>query len=479
MFKKVWSKKPPQKLKSGQLLVVVLIFGAVFLTILGSVIGYIVTQNQLVNQRVQLQKASDIAEAGLNYYKWFLAHNPNDITDGTGLPGPYVHTFYDPEGGAIGEFSLEISNSIYCGSTASIDVSSTGYTFQDDSVKQTITARYSRPTVAEYSFIINSEVWAGPDREIIGPYHSNQGIRMDGTNRSIVTSNQENWFCKSTFGCSPEAVKDGVFTTTANSNPALFSFPSAPISFEGITVDLKDMKDQAVDAGGIFLPKSSGYGYQIILNANKTITVRQVTGVTSYQGYTLEDSWQPENNVISASTLIGNYTISDSCPLIFVEDKVWLEGVVEGKVTLAAANISNPISTLDIILNDNITYASATSSGLLAIAENNVLLGLKVPNNMFLNGIFIAQNGRLGRNHYTASKLPNSLKPYVTRDSVTMNGTTVSMGRVGTQWTSGGVAVSGFLNRYNSYDRNLVYNPPPMIPKTSDVYTISDWSNGR
>lgn len=472
-------KKPPQKLKSGQLLVVVLIFGAVFLTILGAVIGYIVTQNQLVNQRVQLQKASDIAEAGLNYYKWFLAHNPNDITDGTGLPGPYNHTFYDPEGGAIGEFSLEISDSIYCGSTASIDVSSTGYTFQDSDVKQTITARYSRPTVAEYSFIINEQVWAGADREIIGPYHSNQGIRMDGTNRSIVTSGEGDWLCTSTYGCSPDSVQDGVFTTTANSNPALFSFPSPPISFDGITVDLKDMKDQAIDAGGIFLPKSSGYGYQITLNANNSITVRKVTNVTSYQSYTLEESWQTEGNVISASTLVGNYNISESCPLIFVEDKVWLEGVVGKKVTLAAANITDPNSNLDIILNNNITYASATSSGLLAIAENDVLLGLKVPNDMYLNGIFIAQNGLLGRRHYESGRLPTALRPYVFRNSVTMNGTTVSAGRVGTQWTSSGVAVSGFLNRFNSYDRNLVYNPPPMIPKTSDVYTISDWSNGR
>ncbi len=473
------NKKLPQKLKQGQLLVMVLIFGAVFLTILGSVIGYIVTQNQLVNQRVQLQKASDIAEAGLNYYKWFLAHNPDDVTDGTGVSGPYVHTFYDPEGDAIGEFSLDVSDSIYCGSTASIDVSSTGHTFQDPDVKQTITARYSRPTVAEYSFIINSPVWAGADREIIGPYHSNQGIRMDGTNRSIVTSGQENWLCTSSFGCSPNSIKGGVFTSTTNANPALFSFPSAPISFEGITVDLKDMKDQALAAGGIFIPKSSAYGYQIILNANNSITVKKVTGVVSYQGYSLEDGWKQEENVISASTLVGNYNISESCPLIFVEDKVWLEGVVGKKITLAAADINNASPKINIILNDNITYVSATSSGLLAIAENNVLIGLKVPNDMYLNGIFIAQNGLLGRNHYEQSKLSNALKTYVTRNSVTMNGTTVSAGRVGTQWTSGGNIVSGFKNRYNSYDRNLVYNPPPMIPKTSDVYTISDWSNGR
>jgi hypothetical protein len=114
----------------------------------------------------------------------------------------------------------------------------------------------------------------------------------------------------------------------------------------------------------------------------------------------------------------------------------------------------------------------------LAIAEADVLIGISVPNNMTANGIFIAQNGRFGRNHYRESGtygLPNELDPFVFRNSLTMNGTIVSNGRVGTQWTSGAVPISGFLVNNNSYDRNLVASPPPLIPKTSDVYQITDW----
>ncbi len=462
----------------GYLLVTVLVFGAILFVIISSFFGYIVTQSQLVNQKVDIQKSIDIAEAGLNYYKWFLAHYPNDTTDGTGAPGPYVHTYNDSEGGPIGEFSLQVSSSTYCGDISAIDVTSTGHTYQNPSVSRVITARYARPTVAEYSYIINSNVWAGADRTIIGPYHTNGGVRMDGTNNSVVTSGQSTWTCTSSFGCSPNATRNGVFTTTANANPALFSFPSAPINFTGLTIDLSQMMDRAQNAGGLYLVPSGNYGYQIIFNSNNTVTVRRVTNTTQYTGYTTEHGTQQERNVISATSLVGTYTIPTACPLIFVQDKVWLEGVVDKKVTIAAANIASPAINPSIILNNNITYTTASSSGLLAIAEEDVLVGVNVPNNMTLNGIFVAQNGRFGRNHYDSS-LPNSLDSYILRNSLTMNGTIVSNGRVGTQWTSGGVAVSGFLNRNNSYDRNLVLNPPPLVPKTSDVFEISDWREVR
>lgn len=466
------------KLNQGFLLVTVLVFGSVLFVIISSFVGYVVTQNHLINQRVQIQKATDIAEAGLNYYKWFLTHYPEDPTNGTGVPGPYVHTYYDPEGSAIGEFSLDVDDSVFCGDVASMEITSTGYTYQDPTVKKTISARYSRPTVAEYSYIINSNVWAGADRTIIGPYHSNQGIRMDGTNQSVVTSGKDEWLCQSRYGCTPDATKDGVFTTTANANPALFVFPSTPIDFAGLLIDLAKMKDRAENAGGIYLPPSGGAGYRVVFNANDTVTVSRVTPVAPYYGY--YNSWKTEQNVIASVSNTVTYNISPSCPLIFVQDKVWLEGVVNKKVAIAAADLSSAANSPSIILNGNITYTSATTSGLLAIAENEVLFGLVVPNNMVLNGIFIAQQGRVGRNHYVSSgtyKLPDSLTSYVFRNSLSINGTVMSEGSVGSQWVNAGVPVSGFYNRYNSYDRNLVLNPPPLIPKTSDVFRMSDWKS--
>lgn len=466
----------------GYLLVLVLVFGSIFFLITSSFVGYIVGQSKVITQRVDMQRSIDIAEAGLNYYKWYLAHYPGDTTNGTGAPGPYIHAYYDPEGAAIGEFSLDVNSTAFCGDVASIEVSSTGTLYDDPAIARTVTARYARPSVAEYSYIINSDVWAGSDRVIVGPYHSNGGIRMDGTNNSTVTSGQSTWNCNSSFGCSPAGNRNGVFTTTINPNQALFSFPSAPISFAGLTIDLAQMRDRAQNAGGIYIPPSGVSGYRVTFNSNNTITVRRVTNTTQYWGYTSESGWQQERHVIANTNLVGTYPISSSCPLIYVQDKVWLDGVVGSKVTIAAADVTSTAIDPSIIINDNITYTSASTSGLLAIAEEDVLIGLSVPTDLNLNGIFVAQNGRFGRNHYCTNcvssgnkGLPSSLDTYVLRNMLTINGTIVSFGREGTQWNSSGVTVSGFANRFNSYDRNLVASPPPLVPKTSDVFVVTDW----
>jgi hypothetical protein len=475
---------------AGFLMVLVLVFGSVLFTIASSFIVFIVTQSRLIEQKVQLESAGQIAEAGLNYYKWYLAHFPNDVTNGTGLPGPYVGVYNDPEGGAIGEYSLSIASTTYCGSIASIDVTSTGHTYENPAVTRQISARYARPTVAEFAFILNSSVWAGPDRTINGPYHSNGGIRMDGTHNSVVTSNVATWNCDSSFGCSPSGNRNGVFTTTANANPALFEYPSAPINFAGLTVDLATMQTRAQNNGGLYIAPSGASGYRVVFNAAGTVSVYRVTSTYLYWGYTTESGWQQERNVYNANTLVGTYAIPATCPLIFVEDKVWLEGTVRDRVALAAADLDTSGVNPSIILKNNITYVSATSSALLAVAEQDVLIGVDVPDDMSINGIYIAQNGRYGRNNYcnntaycsSTQRLPNSspnLRQYTIRNSETMNGTIVSNGRVGTQWTNGGVTVSGFLDRYNTYDRNLVANPPPLVPVTSDVFEFSEWRDSN
>lgn len=477
---------------SGYLLVLVLVFGSIFLVIVSSFVGYIISQDQVINFRHEQQRATEIAEAGLNYYRWYLAHFPDDVTDGTGLPGPYVHVYNDPEDGAIGEFSLDIASSTYCGSVSSVEVTSTGHTYVNPEAISIVKARYARPTVAEYSFITNGGVWYGSDRVITGPVHSNQGIRMDGSHNSFVGSGQADWTCTSSYGCAGNPTVNGVFTTTANANPGLFSFPISPVDFAGLTIDLSEMKTRAQDPtyGGIYYGPSGASGYRVIFNGDGTVTVRRVNSTTSYWAYSSEEGWHnSERNVINSTSFLANETISSDCPLLYFEDKVWLEGEVSQKVTLAAANLSSGSQT-NIVINDDITYAVGTDAGLLAIAEDDVDIGLVVPDNMTANGIFVAQNGRFGRNHYCTScssggwwstyyGLPGSLDPYVCQDTLTRYGSVISNGRVGTRWTGsscpGGGYSSGFENRVTSFDSNQVDNPPPMTPETSDVYIFDSW----
>ena len=94
---------------------------------------------------------------------------------------------------------------------------------------------------------------------------------------------------------------------------------------------------------------------------------------------------------------------------------------------------------------------------------------------MILNGIFAAQLGHFGRNNYAYSNFPSSWDSYNKRNSLTINGTIVSNGREGTKWTSNGTYISGFNVRTNTYDRDLVSDPPPLTPAVSTTYEFIEW----
>lgn len=464
----------------GYLLVLILVFGAVFFVIIVASVGFVITQSQVQNARLNKEQSLEIAEAGLNYYKWYLAHYPDDTTNGTGLPGPYVHTYDDPETGTIGEFSLEVASSTACGEVYAIDINSTGYTSDRPSSTRTVYGRYARPTVSEYAYIINSNVWAGSDRTIIGPYHSNGVIRMDGTNNSTVTSGQEDWVCDGSLPCTPYSngtTLDGVYGDGPNFD--LWSFPAPPINFTGLTVDLAQMQDKAENSGGIYLPPSGNYGYRLDFQSDGTFDVYVVDGTYSYWGYSSSDDWQTERYAISSDTFLATYTIPSACQIVFVEDDVWLEGEINQKVSVAAADVDTTGIDPSMVLNGNITYTNE-DAGLLAVAQENVVVGLVVPDDMTLEGIFVAQNGSFGRNYYKTTDWQDVLDihdSYVCRNSLTINGTIVSNGRVGTKWTGSycGTYSSGFDTRYNSYDRDLVSDPPPLTPEVSDTYEFIEW----
>ncbi len=466
----------------GYLLLLILIFGSVFFTIMVSFTAFVVSQGTSEEHKINRERALNVAEAGLDYYKWHLAHFPNDVTNGTTSPQPYIIPYEDPELGRIGQFALTISSKTVCGDISSIDITSTGTIDADPTAKRAVYGKYARPTVSEFAYIINSNVWAGSDRTIVGPYYSNGGIRMDGTNLSTVSSGLDTWSCTASFGCSPSATQNGVFGAGANTN--FWSWPSPPINFTGLSVDLAAMKTKAQSTGKYFGP-SGVYGYHVVIKSNNTFDLYSVTNTANVWGYTTENSWQYERNIITAQTLVGNYPIPSACSILFLEDKVWLEGVVNTKMTVAAANVTTGGIDPSMVLVNNITYGTSTNVGLLAIAEKDVLVGVDVPNDMTLKGIFVAQTGRFGRNHYCSDDcdslhagseaLPGTYASYILRNSLTVQGTIVSNGREGTKWSSGSSVISGFQTRSNSYDRSLVSDPPPLTPHTSDTYKFIEW----
>lgn len=461
-----------KKTHRGYFVLLVLVFSAVFLTLISALAGFIFVEKRAQLAKENREKALHIAESGLDYYKWFLAHFPNDLQNGTGMPGPYVHTVNDPEGGTLGTFSLNVTGETFCNQVNNIVIESTGWTAADPTQRRVVSAEYARPSVAEFSHIVDVNVWAGGDRIINGPYHSNQGVRMDGTHNAAVTSGVTTWSCTSSFGCSPTQNVNGVFG--AGSQPALWNFPTPPVDFGQVTVDLATLEGYAQNNGGIYLGDSGDFGYFINFLGDGRFTAQVVDTTTQVWEYSTESGWQQERRVTGTLGTPTTYTIPTNCPVVFVEDDIWVEGSVQGKVVLAAARIPDTGSRYSVVLDGDITYANA-DSGITIIGQDDVLVGLNVPDIMSINGIFIAQNGKFGRNHYSTAYLPGWLDGFVTRSTLNTTGTVVSRGRVGTKWTSGGTFVSGFNQRNDSYDVDLALDPPPFTPFTSEDYSFNAW----
>jgi hypothetical protein len=390
--------------------------------------------------------------------------------------------YFDPAGNMVGKFSLQVTSTVSCGQDVKKDIISTGWTNKFPNVKRKISVLYGRPSVAQYSYILNTSVWIGDDHIIRGPYRSNGGIRMDGANQSTIYSAQTEWACTDSFGCSScptshgcrvegsNCICPGVFTSTANSNPNLFSFPVPSFDFNGITIDLAQMKNVA-QISGVYLPPSTttnpqGKGYHIKFKNNGTFEAWIITQLSSTYAYSLEEDWHYDYFTITSEYLYNTYVIPLACSAIFVEDNIWPEGTIKGKITVASANLITPGIDTDAVLSNNITYTQTDGSdGFSLIGERNILISPQSPNDMTLRGVFIAQKGRFSRNHYQ-NNFRNNLEIY---------GSVVSNGRVGTQWTSGGTIVSGYSQRESYFDQNLIYNPSPFVPHVEPDFRIIDW----
>ena len=470
------------KAPRGYLMLLAIVFGAIFLTVLGALSSYVLTENKLQNAGHAQARALSIAEAGLEYYRWFLAHYPNDLQNGTGVAGPYSIPYNDPEGGETGTISLAITGNTACGQVTSIDITSTGTANGSPSATRAVFARYAQPSVARYSYILNDSVWAGSDRIINGPYHSNGGIHMDGTANAPVTSSVSSWNCTSGsggYGCSPaSSTASGVLGSGPNQD--LWSWPVPQIDFAGIAADFGTLKTLA-QAQGIYYPRWSTtnnpnaaaywHGYHLIFNSNGTVTVRRTSATTQLNVTPVNNAdGTTDRALINNETNYETRTIPVACGLIFVEDHVWIEGTIPQKVTVIAANVVNAGIAPNVYLKNNIVYgASDGTDGLTVIAEHNVLVTPDSPNTMTLNGIFVAQDGAFGRNYYGGS--------YDPRSTLTILGTTVSNKRTGTKWCLNGSCSSygGYNTRIDSYDRRLANDPPPFTPLVSTDYEFVEW----
>jgi hypothetical protein len=456
--------KPCQR---GTILMLTLVMTTVFSLAFLGIASLAISQHRLANQKIAWHRALNMAEAGLNYYRWHLAHSPSDFQDGTGGPGPYSHTYTDPESGVTGQFTLEITAPSSCSNT--VTIKSTGATNEFPNTKRVVQAKYGLASLASFAFITNSDAWFGQDEALHGPVHSNGGIRQDGTNDSLMTSAKETYTCQPYHGCSPAQTKPGIWGTGSDQN--LWQFPTSNIDFDRLTVDLAALKSLAETQGLYF--SQQGLGYHFKFKSDGTVDVYRVTRlknpVTYYDinGQRHRQSWDIDRESFSA-----NYTLPGECAIIFVEDNVWVDGLVKGQVTLVAAKLPEvPNNRRTIIINGNLTYLAKNGQNTLGlIAQQDVMVPLyAAPNDLEINAVMLAQNGSVYRPYYYYPS------PYYRRNSITTYGTIIT-NQVWT-WTwvnQWGTCISGYCETNTIYDPHLNYNPPPGFPTMGD-YKFLQW----
>jgi hypothetical protein len=476
------------KNKKGSVLAYGLVIMTVVMIILVSMIGYIVGQLKFSFNRAEKEKAFQVSEAGIYYYRWYLAHQTSgktaqqiqDFWSGGGAIG--VGSTYVQSYEGIGQYSLSVTPPS-SGSTI-VTVISEGYTFKMPDVKRTVKVRFRRPSWSEYMFLSNSFINFGDQSEVWGKVHSNYGIRFDGIAHNTVSALPAKFNDPSHSGCKEFGVHTHRGTDdpcapandppwpvgTVPSRPDVFmggrEFPVPEVSFSGVTTDLSNMKVQAEAGNGKYFD-DTGLGRHIILKSNGTYdicTVRRANDTThiikSNNGYLANNGSDYCDSCSGAC--VSNYPIVNN-GVIFVENNVWVEGTVNNKrLSIVAANLSGGGDKKDVyigISNSNLRYASYDCNNMLGlVAQQDVRVLDNCPDNFTVDAALLAQTGLVGIVNGMGGK-------YL----LTFNGAIVSYLQPYFQNGS-----SGFADRKYNFNNNLLYCPPPYFP-TGTEYAIDLW----
>lgn len=455
----------------------VLVFGGIFLVMMAGLFSFLIFQiNQ--NQKIEARNlAFQISEAGINYARWHLAHAEDDFT----FFGLY--DYKDPEGVIVGKYQLGVIPPSGCDS--GVKVTSTGWKLGFDDLPRKIQIKYAKPALAKYAFLTNSNVWFGPLEELKGPFHSNGGIRMDGEQNSLSTSAKETYICGAEHGCSQSTCASpcswtvqgcecpGIWGVGEGGDEGLWQFPVSNVDFAGLTQDLADLKNLATTSG-IYLAPTGGLGYHIIFFPDGTFDVYKVTELQSPVWGWDGEGWTYESNSIKNETFFQNFSLPLGCSPVFVEDDLWVEGNVSGRVTVVAARLPDiPGLEAKMIIPNNINYMDSTSV-LGLISQKDILIPLYSPDNLEIKAALLAQKGHIFRYYY-----PNwgsePYKTYAIRNYIETFGSIIT----NTLWTftwvdSNNNVVSGYQTTEMSYNPDLTYSPPPYFPVSGD-YDIVSW----
>lgn len=500
------------------LIIAAVIFG-------GALLGVILNNFYVGSNNVKNQQAFNIAEAGLNYYLWHMAHNGTDYKDGQSTPatpdpilgyGPYVHNYIDSNAVNEGTFTLWIKPQ---GSGSTIaTVRSIGKSASNN-ITRTVQAQIGAASFASYGLVADTALWFGNNETADGPVFSNVGIRMDGPSTDVVGSANATYVPPGSLGGDGNS-HPGVWCSSAVTSPVNCNtrsktnwlYPEPSVDFNQVSTSLCTMKKVAFAdysstsalAGqanactqtpstrtNAYVPQrassfSSTKGYMIQLNTDGT-----------YDLYNVNAENDTKTSYASALTLqlvSANIALPPS-GVIFVEDNVWVRTnpTFHGRVTIASGRLASSTNQTDINIADDVTYSTKNGSDAIGlVTEGNVYIAPYAPPtsgnfNFEIDAAALAQTGSVIWPDVYKTATNTCTRGWVSpSQTFTFYGSVASRLTWTWNWefggscgdnvhdTTNGFWISGIEHTTTSYDYNLLYAPPPSYPITGG-YTILSW----
>lgn len=507
-----------------------LVYGLVIMTavtiLLTSILTYISSQIKYSLQVHDKEQSFQIAESGISFYRWYLAHQAEGRTaqqlatfwsSGSpyGVGTPYVGVYYDPFGTAVGEYSLTVV-APEVGSTI-VRVTSVGATYKHPTDTRTLTVRFRRPSWSESAALANDFMRFGEGTEVFGKIMSNKGVRFDGLSHNVVSSavatfNDPDHTGVNEFGVHthknvpPSVTVNNTFrsaeapSSVVASRPDVFeagrSFPVAAVDFNGVLGDLSLMKSEAQAGRGTYFD-TTGFGREILLKTDGTFDVCTVSAYSAYVDST-NGTNQPTGYFGTTTGASGAYSgnngnscpataccLGGACPLI--QNSRPAKGRCTSKTNYTL------VQNGAIFVENNVWVSGQIDSKKITLVAANLVGGaipsLYVMNNVLYTnytgtdiiGLIGQKNIDIPRDSATTLRIDAAViaqqgrvgREYysgLTKSSFTLYGALATNLRYGFAYTDG----TGYTDRNIYYDNNLLYYPPPYFP-TGTQYQMDLW----
>jgi len=488
------------KRKEGSAIAYGLVIIATISILLVSVIQFVASQIKYASYVTEKEQAFHIAEGGIYFYRWYLAHaiegkNQQEIEDfwdsvplGFGEGNSYTKDYLNNNYSKIGE-SVVNSDFSSPGDYNIIEVTSIGNTSKKPDIKRTVKATLRRSIWSDFAVISDAPICFDLYWTVNGKVMGNEGVHFNGTANNIVMAGVSSY-----DDLNPLHIayydKPGVWTSMANPGSVFTAgtkYPAPKKDFSGVTSFFENMKEESQEPGGATINDCTGdgcyfddseKGRRIILKSNGTFDMCPVSQYWTNGG--ANQHYPKKYGKISGSgtcndcsgDCLDTFTIPNE-GVIFVEDNIWLEGTISSKrVSVTAASISDPASNANIFVMDNIQYTNYNGDDVMGIlAEGDIEILKNTPNDLEIDGALLAQYGGITKPEYNPECC--GIGCVENKNYLNIFGCVITKTGLGFSFHKESCPNLD-LDRSITYDNNLYLYPPPLFPADS-FYYIDLW----